>query len=335
MFNWFNAKNTRSVKLFKSSSVREEKEYLHVLFKILQAQGENYNNPQDIYPILLRHQDKLDARFALILQKWSKNAFFSANWKKVSNLAILINAFSRCIHNFPLGNRGNNLEIAIGGYRSVLQVYTYEKFPKYWVEIQNNLGNAYLERVYGERSENIENAIASYQAALKLKDRKAFSTLNWVELQNNLGNAYLERIAGDRAENIENAIVSYQAALDANIRRTLPMYWAKIQNNLANVYNKRICGERANNIEMAIAGYKTALEAYKCQGLSRYSWLETQIELGDAYCNRIAGDRSENIEQAIAAYRAALEVYKPQKFPSQWQEIQNNLASIVDKIHLI
>ena len=39
---------------------------------------------------------------------------------------------------------------------------------------QNNLGNAYCDRIRGERAENLEQAIAAYQQALEVYTRQAF-----------------------------------------------------------------------------------------------------------------------------------------------------------------
>ncbi len=54
------------------------------------------------------------------------------------------------------GNAGENLEIAIACYQAALQVRTREAFPKDWAATQNNLGDAYSDRIRGERGENLE-----------------------------------------------------------------------------------------------------------------------------------------------------------------------------------
>ncbi|WP_339381510.1 tetratricopeptide repeat protein, partial [Brasilonema bromeliae] len=73
---------------------------------------------------------------------------------------------------------------------------------------QNNLGNAYLYRIRGEKAENLESAIASYTAALSVRTRQSFPQ-DWAMTQNNLGAAYSNRIHGEKAENLESAIASY------------------------------------------------------------------------------------------------------------------------------
>ncbi len=78
------------------------------------------------------------------------------------------------ITNFPLGTRGNNLEIAITGYETVLTLCPRAAFPEKWAMTQNNLGNAYSDRIKGDRGENIEQAITAYNLALEVRTRAAF-----------------------------------------------------------------------------------------------------------------------------------------------------------------
>ncbi|MEJ6483324.1 CHAT domain-containing tetratricopeptide repeat protein, partial [Nostoc punctiforme UO1] len=233
--------------------------------------------------------------------------------------------FSNLIQQFPLGSKANNMEIAITGYEIIaLTVYTRNAFPENWATTQNNLGNAYRNRIFGERAENIEEAIAAYSAALEVYTRSAFP-VDWATTQNNLGNAYRNRIFGERAENIESAIAAYSAALEVYTRSAFPEQWAMTQNNLGIAYRNRILGERAENIESAIAAYSAALEVYTRSAFPE-QWAMTQNNLGNAYGDRILGERAENTELAIAAYTAALEVRTRSAFPVDWAGTQNNLG---------
>ena len=98
-------------------------EYLAVLQEVIKAEIESNGNAQVVYPILQRHQDKLDANFARILEAWARNLFSQANSEEVQALAALIQQLSIHIRQFPLGSRANNVEIAIIGYSLVLEVY--------------------------------------------------------------------------------------------------------------------------------------------------------------------------------------------------------------------
>ena len=83
------------------------------------------------------------------------------------------------------------------------------------------LGGSVRERTRGERADNIESAIACYQAALRVRTEAALP-VDWAATQNNLGNAYSDRIRGERADNLESAIACYQAALRVYTETALP-----------------------------------------------------------------------------------------------------------------
>ncbi|MCT7957634.1 CHAT domain-containing protein, partial [Laspinema palackyanum] len=151
------------------------------------------------------------------------------------------------------GERGENLERAIGCYEAALTVYTPSAYPEDWAMTQNNLASAYSNRIRGERGENLERAIACYEAALTVRTRSAYPE-KWAMTQNNLAVAYGDRIRGERGENLERAIRCYEAALSVYTPSAYPEDWATTQNNLAIAYEEQ--GQAA----AAIHCYKAALE---------------------------------------------------------------------------
>ncbi|MFM7368558.1 MAG: tetratricopeptide repeat protein, partial [Sphaerospermopsis kisseleviana] len=90
------------------------------------------------------------------------------------------------ITNFPLGTRGNNLEIAITGYETVLTLCPRAAFPEKWATTQNNLAIAYSDRIKGDRGENIELAIKYYENALEIHTPESLP-INCLQTGNNLG----------------------------------------------------------------------------------------------------------------------------------------------------
>ncbi len=163
---------------------------------------------------------------------------------------------------------------------------------------QNNLANAYRERIEGERAQNIERAIKHCKSALEVYTRQDFPE-RWATSQNNLANAYSNRIQGERAQNIERAIELYKSALGVYTRQAFPERWAMTQNNLANAYRNRIEGERAQNIERAIEHYNSALEVRTRKDFPA-DHRQTQRNLGNLYFD----DRRWT--EALAAYQAAI-----------------------------
>jgi CHAT domain-containing protein/tetratricopeptide (TPR) repeat protein len=193
-----------------------------------------------------------------------------------------------------------------------------------WAAVQVELGTSLAQDPSEEREENLELAIAAYQAALEVYTPQAFPQ-EWAGTQNNLGLAYSDRILGERVENLELAIAAYQKALEVYTPQAFQEEWAKTQYNLGGAYQNRIRGERAENLELAIAAWKAALEVFTPQAFPQ-EWARTQYNLGDAYQNRILGERAENLELAIAAYQKALEVYTPREFLKEWATTQNHLG---------
>ncbi|WP_246259975.1 CHAT domain-containing tetratricopeptide repeat protein [Oxynema aestuarii] len=299
-------------------------DYRSFLQELLQAIIASNNNRQVVYPLLARHQDKLDLTFAEVATQWF-NSQLDKNQSERNQALTSIFYLAVDLYQFPLGNRANNLEIAIACYGEALQVCTRDAFPQDWATTQYNLGNAYSDRIRGERGENLEEAIACYRGALHVYTRDAFPQ-EWAMTQNNLGNAYSDRIRGERGENLEEAIACYRGALHVYTRDAFPQEWAMTQNNLGNAYRNRIRGERGENLEEAIACYGEALQV-RTRDAFPQDWAMTQNNLGNAYRNRIRGERGENLEEAIACYGEALQVRTRDAFPQQWATTQNNLGT--------
>ncbi|MBD2456892.1 CHAT domain-containing protein [Nostoc sp. FACHB-87] len=295
-----------------------EKEYFNFLYQTLQATADSEGNPQVVYPLLAQNTDKLDGVFAEILRRWGTNRLREGTADEAKYLAAVIVEFSNLVAQFPLGSKANKMEIAIIGYEVALTVRTRKALPVEWAATQNNLANAYRERIKGDKAENIEKAIAAFTAALTVYTREALP-IGWAGTQNNLALAYRERIKGDKVENIENAIAAFTAALTVGTREALPEKWAGTQSNLALAYRDRLKGNRAENIENAIAAYTAALTVYTREALP-LDWAMTQNSLANAYQERIKGDKAENIENAIVAYTAALTVYSREALPQNHAE---------------
>ncbi|WP_258169735.1 CHAT domain-containing protein [Nostoc sp. 'Peltigera membranacea cyanobiont' N6] len=184
----------------------------------------------------------------------------------------------------------------------------------------------YYNRIRGEKAENIENAIAAFNADLTVTTSETFP-LQWAMTQHNVGLAYRDRIRGNKAENIENAINAFNNALSVIPSEAFPQDWAGTQNNLGIAYGDRIWGEKAENIENAIAAFNNALSVIPSKAFPQ-QWAMTQDSLGNAYNYRIRGKKAENIENAIAAFNNALSVINSKAFPQQWAGTQNNLGVV-------
>ncbi|NEN93396.1 MAG: CHAT domain-containing protein, partial [Okeania sp. SIO3H1] len=99
-------------------------------------------------------------------------------------------------------------ESAIAAYQNALEVYTKSDFPIDWAMTQNNLGNAYINRIKGDIADNLETAIAAYQLALLVRTPEA-DPINCLTTSRNLGNLHFTQ------GNWQSAIIAYQQAITA------------------------------------------------------------------------------------------------------------------------
>ncbi|TMJ64268.1 MAG: MFS transporter, partial [Alphaproteobacteria bacterium] len=100
------------------------------------------------------------------------------------------------------------------------------------------LGGAYLEHSGGDRSENLEWAIAAFEDALSVLTREA-NPEEWAAAHMKLGTAYRERLAGDRSENRKRAIVAFENALLVWTRERNPTEVTAARANLEAAYQDR------------------------------------------------------------------------------------------------
>ena len=125
--------------------------------------------------------------------------------------------------------------MAIACYGEALKVYTPASFRYEWAGTQNNLGIAYIDRIKGEKADNLEAAIACLQEALKVYPPDAFPS-EWARTQYNLGDAYSDRIRGEQAENLETAIACYRDALKVRTFDAFPQDHAETLWALGSAY---------------------------------------------------------------------------------------------------
>lgn len=309
----------------------KNKDYRAFLDKVLKTIRHTNCNQQAVEQLLRQNLDKLDDKFAQVLRNWTRAKLPELESQQAEYLAGNIGDFSNLIKNFPLGNWADNCEIAITGYEAIAAIFTHEALPQKWATLQNQLGNAYLKRIRGERAENLETAITYFKAALEVykHEDKNFRE-QWATIQNNLGEAYRNRIRGEKPKNLETAITYFKAALDVHTCKDFPREWIRLQNNLGIAYSECIWWKNSDYLEAAIDCYLEVLKVCAAQVFLQ-EWADAQRNLGDAYRIRLHTHKeNEKIERwraAIDCYLAALHVYKREDSSEQWAVIQNNLGN--------
>jgi CHAT domain-containing protein/tetratricopeptide (TPR) repeat protein len=193
-------------------------------------------------------------------------------------------------------------------------------------EIAFGLGSAYVGRQQGVRADNIEVAIAHFEAALRIWTVET-NPQDWARAHNNAGIAYWGRIRGMRADNQERAIAHLETALKVFTRETAPQEWAQLHNNIAIILSSRVYGDRDSNTEAAIAHFEAALTVFTRE-TAPLLWAMAQNNLGSVYRSRARGERADNREKALRHLEAALTVFTRETVPSEWASARYNLAMI-------
>ena len=297
-------------------------EYANFILELFQAEAASNGDINVIYPMLAERQHLLNDRFTETLQQLTQ-MLIAEHPEAIESIIVTIGKLSNHISQFPRGKRANNIEIAITGNQIILD--NLQPGSEKYAQAQNNLAIAYYSRINGSRADNLEKAIALYQAALTVRTFEDFPE-EWAGTQNNLGEAYRNRINSSRADNLERAIEFYQAALTVRTFKNFPEEWAGTQNNLGEAYRNRINDSRADNLERAIALYQAALTVYTFEDFPE-EWAGIHNNLAIAYYSRINDSRADNLERAIEFYQAALTVRTFEAFPENWAITQNNLAN--------
>jgi hypothetical protein len=99
-------------------------------------------------------------------------------------------------------------------------VRTREAFPEDWAMTQHNLGNAYRERIQGDRAENLERAIHFYNQAAEVFTRTSFPE-KWATNQACLAEALTKRaLLTNSCTDLDTAVQLLQTALEAAVVRS-------------------------------------------------------------------------------------------------------------------
>ncbi|MEI6331000.1 MAG: CHAT domain-containing protein [Pseudanabaena sp. ELA645] len=294
------------------------------LREVLQRVDQN-PTPEYIYPLLKNNLSRLNYRYlGHLLETWSTHKFTEVDQQDAQDIAGTICNFGVLINQFENGNKESNQELAIIAYKIALTIFTFDKYPEKWADLQYNLGNSYQKRIKDNKSDNLEQSLIHYQKALIVYDNNSF-TNEWAFTQINIASAYAKRFKDDRANNLEKSIESFQKALQVFTQYTQPYYWGIIQNNLSAAYQSRIQGTSSINLNYALVCCQNALQVFTIESYP-YEWAEAQNNLGNIYQEQINGVQWSNLENALIAYHKASQVFTYEKFPYQWAEIQHNLA---------
>jgi CHAT domain-containing protein len=203
-----------------SSTQVTPQEYFDFLMQLLGTIHDSKGNWLKVDSLLRSNLNLLDQNLARELRSFATDSLSELEPYLAQTLALDIYDLSQVMLEFPLGNRGHNLEIAITGYEIFASVFTQQNFPEIWADSQNSLGNIYRSRS-SIKAENLPQAIHHYKAALQVRTPKAFP-ISHIETQYLLGLTYRDagqlldafsaiELAIDTLESLRSEIASGRA----------------------------------------------------------------------------------------------------------------------------
>ena len=185
----------------------------------------------------------------------------------------------------------------------------------------------YLQRVAGDRAENLELAIEHGTAALAAWPRSE-DAYRWAQAKHNLGAAYLLRVRGERADNLEQAISLFN---ETHLEHTLeahPHDWAMTANALAQALTYRLRGNPHDNLQHAVALASRALQVWDRKQDAFY-WAESSSILANCLYELPDGATDENLETALAHFQDAASIYTLDRYPDRGANALNNIAALL------
>lgn len=129
----------------------------------------------------------------------------------------------------------SDIQSALDFNNKAKETFRPEANPSEYAMLQNNIANIYASLRTGDKAENIEQAIAHYEDALKFRSIESYP-LDWAATQKNLALAFIHRSRGDHAENLKHAIVCYEQALRIYTKENSPYDWLLVSTNLSTAY---------------------------------------------------------------------------------------------------
>ena len=190
--------------------------------QVLENLLEQYNDDQEMMAEIEAHRellrrcqiDGIDKAFALFVQQ-AQQAQLGIDGDDLDELHRILAELvdpPRSVHELP-----HRVTLC----RRALELIGPSQQPMLWAFVQHTLGDSLFQNPMGEHSENQEQAIKAYYAALQVRTFKE-SPVEWAMTQNNLGAVYAERIAGNQSDNLERAIEAFGDALQVDRRQNFP-----------------------------------------------------------------------------------------------------------------
>ena len=188
----------------------------------------------------------------------------------------------------------------------------------------HQLGSVYLDRLEGDRSENVEIALRAYRQALAWTNRDT-EPVDWGVEAMSLATTFAFRLEGDPEQNIKTALELLDEAVDVFATEGDRERWAATATNLARTCLQVSGSERAASVERAIDLFKDVLET-RPREREPLGWASTSLGLAHAYLVHAEEADGESAAKAIQLCENVLSEPALQRTPSLRAEAFQNLG---------
>ncbi len=289
---------------------------LEFLLTVLQSISDNSADPKVVFSLFHQHLDLLEDGIIEMLRNWAISEFAKVDIDSRMMIAAHIIDFGDLINQFSLENHILKTALSIACYDLALKVFTVSKNPESWGIIQNNLANAYADRIDGDISENLEQAIEYYCSAMKVYSAESFP-YEWAMVQNNLAITYSNRIKGDRAENLEQAIECYRSVMKVYSAESFPYEWARTQVGLA-----KFSIEQLHNYQFATEHLQSAYAQLSANNNDTGLLAQTMFELARCF------HKTGSLGQAKLYFKDSIRLYQRLDQPTQVAAVTSALGNL-------
>ena len=221
----------------------------------------------------------------------------------------------------PTGDRASALDASIAHHEQARQILTLAEDRWAWAMNEHHLALAYLQRLRGDHTANVEAAITILRELIAALGEGQTAP----EIHITLADALRQRRIGSRAGNLNEAVTNLDAVLAHDDGNGSGSARALLQLGL--VYLEGRSGESANDVEQAVDLLAHNLSAID-PATDLTSWAHTARSLAIAYLRRVLGDPLTNWQAALDLLAEVTEACPKERAPMLWAENQLAVAGL-------
>ena len=221
------------------------------------------------------------------------------------------------------------LDQAIEWLKKLLRINSFEEVPELYAISSEAIGQAYWRRAFMSDQDDLQRAVASYEAALSVWTNEDYPE-RYARAQRGLGNALRDMPAADTTENLERALAAYDEAL--SIWKYKVHLYERAGTNHAKALAHLRLAELAENdsgrnkhSRAAASLLHSALSAYEKE-THPVEYATTYYVLGRVYTSLPPDSEGKNFKNAVGSYQAALSIYTELEDPAAYAAVQSDLG---------